>query len=100
MMKCGAREDQSVDMRDGHAEGYSFRGGTQHPAGRRAVDIEAVAYPHVQRRNYERSAIVHEPDVADEGSIDDRVDNITVEGAALGQTFETGSFGLLQLFHS
>jgi hypothetical protein len=93
VVEGGAGEDQGVDQRDLDADRRALAERGQHPAGHRAVDVEAVGDAGVQGRDHERVPLVHEADVADETLVEDRVDEGGVVAAPLGQPLMGGARG-------
>ena len=63
------------------------------------MHVQPVPDAHVAGREHEGVAIVHKSHVADQGFVDDRVDQLTVEGAAFLAATEGGAGGGLEQAH-
>src|SRR5205807_6295774 len=88
MVKCRAGQHHAVNVSYGHTNIDAARQGPQHPTGRRAVDHKPIADSCETGRDHIWLAFEYEPDVANECRVEDRVDRLAIEMAALGQAFE------------
>jgi methionyl aminopeptidase len=98
-MECGTRENESINERDGNANGNSLSGGVQHPAGGSAVNVESVSSAAVAGRNHIRLAIDNEADVANHGFVQDFVNNIAVVVAAFRKSPHLRAFCRFEIVH-
>src|SRR5205823_4316167 len=84
MVEGRARQDKTVDYRDGHAHlGTIYR--FEHPAGGGAVPIDVIALPPLQRRGDIWRAVEHITDMADGHCIENCMNGFGIVAAALAQ---------------
>src|SRR5690242_14231432 len=93
-MKGRARQHETVDNRHCHTSIDATGERTQHAARLRTVHIKLVVNASIARRNHERLSIDDEADVTDETLVENRVDRLAIEVAALRQTLELGAISL------
>ena len=99
MVEGGPGQDQAVEQRDRDADLHPAGHGLEHPAGRRSVDIEPIAHPHVDRRDHERPPVGDEAHMADQPLVEDGVDQRAVVGAASREAADCRPVGARDLVH-
>jgi hypothetical protein len=78
-----ARQDQPVDQRHRQARRHLLAHRSQCAAGDRAVAVDGVAVTGVQHRHDDRLAVRRDdPEVRDQGLVEDRVDHLALVAAA------------------
>jgi hypothetical protein len=87
-------------QRDGQAGVHAAVERSQHATGRRAVDVDLIAEPCVERRDHVGLVVVHEAEVAHERLVEDRVDHGAVVHAALGLPTDACAVGHGPLAHT
>jgi len=65
-------QHEAIHVGDRHAHLTPLGDMAQHPAGRRAVQQQCVAFARVQGRDYIRAVVDDKRDVADQAGVDDR----------------------------
>src|SRR5207249_11618409 len=86
-----SREHEPVDERDGQANLDTAGQRTERATGGRAVDVQVVADACLERRHDQGGVVPDDPQVADEGFVQDRIDRGAVVCGTLGQPADAGA---------
>jgi hypothetical protein len=99
MVERRTRQHETIHQRYRYANGGAFVERMQHPAGRRAMNVDLIFVAHVQRRNHERLSFQDKTYVAEKTFVENCVHLLFVVQAALGQPLYLSPVRWVIFFH-
>src|SRR5258708_23460994 len=89
MIEYRASEHESVEQRDGDADGHAFFHLTQQAAGSGTMDVEAIVFASVRSGDNKRLAVGDETNVAQETFVENAIRGLAIIDATLGFANDT-----------
>ena len=95
----GARQNQSVEQRDGDTHVNALAQRPEHATGRGPVQVNCVTLAAVTGGNDHRISFRHEADVTNQAFVENAIDRLAIVNGALGEPPNLGPCGRCEFTH-